>query len=380
VPQSQAEHGGQAGQQQGLHGDEGCHARGRSPQHAQHGEVTLAGAHRMQQGHPDRQAGGGQQHDAEAAQHLGAGTDEPHQPRGLECGRGGLQTLLRVDPARQHDGRQRAAVAHQREGDLACLVGFAVVRSGVVVLMHLPDRGEVGEHEAVEHAARDFEHADDLEAVVGMGASAFGQAMAAGKAVADLEAAGSRHLGAEHGLHRARPEGALRQPAPVEAEVVGCRADDAPAAEGVAQRHRHGLRHQGLPPQQLQRRQRDVAGGGVQVEDAGQHDLHGAAFGAHDEVDAGQVAPQAGLDLGAGAQHEGHGREAQGQQQQVQRRRQRAGPEVAPGQADHSTTSATSSLEPSASTTRASWLAMASVQPSRSAASSSKASRVTVWS
>mmetsp|Transcript_5529 Transcript_5529/g.13368 ORF Transcript_5529/g.13368 Transcript_5529/m.13368 type:complete len:288 (+) Transcript_5529:256-1119(+) len=138
------------------------------------------------------------------------------------------------------------------------------------------------------------------------------------------------------------------------------------------------------------------------MEDAGQHDLHRTALGPDHQVDARQVAPEPGLDLGTGAQHKGHRGQTQGQQQQVQRGRQRAGPEITPGQPDHarpsaravgarlanglargrldSTSSDTSARSLSASTTRASWLAITSVQPSRSAASSSKASRCRVWS
>jgi hypothetical protein len=227
MPRREAQQRRQAGQQQGLQCDQRGDARGRRAQHAQHGQIALAGAHRMQQRDPDRQARRDQQHDAEATQHVRAGADQPHQPRRLQRRRGGLQALLGIDPARQRHRRQRAAVAHQRQRDLAPVVVHVMGFAGVMLLMDLPDGGQVGQHEAVQHAARFSQYADDLERLFAMRAAAFGQAVAAGETVAGLEPRRARHLRAQHRLHRPRPQRTPLQPGAVQAEVVRRRAGNA---------------------------------------------------------------------------------------------------------------------------------------------------------
>jgi hypothetical protein len=79
--------------------------------------------------------------------------------------------------------------------------------------------------------------------------------------------------------------------------------------------------------------QRDVARGHVDVEHPRQDELQRAALGAHHQVDAAQVALKRPVELRGHQQHQRDGGQAQREQQQVERRRQRARPQVAPGQA-----------------------------------------------
>ena len=182
----------EGGQHQRLQRNQASDARRRRTEHPQHREVALALAHRVQQRHQHRQRRRQQQHAAEATQHVHAHPHHAQQPRGLQRRHRGLQPRLRVDPARQHHRGQRAAVAHQHHADLERGVRrgpgalVLVVRGVVVILgavaipgavagvvvvapalrfmgrlrrvpmrrMGLPDRGQVRQHQPVDHTAR----------------------------------------------------------------------------------------------------------------------------------------------------------------------------------------------------------------------------------
>ena len=74
-------------------------------------------------------------------------------------------------------------------------------------------------------------------------------------------------------------------------------ADDAVALIVVAQTDRDNLGHQRVFLQRLDRRKIDIARRHVQMQHTGQNQLHRAAFGAHDHVNAGQIPVKGALHM-----------------------------------------------------------------------------------
>ena len=166
----------------------------------------------------------------------------------------------------QHRGRQRAAVTHQDQRGLAMLV-VVVMRFfiGMVLVVHLPDRGEIGQHQAVQHAAGVGQHAHHFELMIAMLAAAGTQAVAAGKPVTEAQAARSRDLGAQYGLHGLGPHRALRDAGAVQSAHVPPRAAHPPRPLAVLVAERPGGRgefeqSQGVSPGLVRHGRKDPAG------------------------------------------------------------------------------------------------------------------------
>ena len=119
------------------------------------------------------------------------------------------------------------------------------------------------------------------------------------------------------------PGPALRERHPVVRQVVGVGADDAKAAEAVAQAQRNQLGHLRLPAQLLARRASGMLPGGTSMWNTpARINCIGLPLAPDHQVDAGQVALERAVDLLAGQQHEGDRGQAQRQQQQVEQRLQ----------------------------------------------------------
>ena len=170
--------------------------------------------------------------------------------------------------------------------------------------MHLPDRLGGRQHQPVEHRTTGRQNAGDGVGALTVGMPAAGQAVRAGKRVADLEPALLRHAGAKHRLHRRRPHRPLRQGRAVVADVIGRAADNPEPTKTVAHADGNDFRHLRMQLQRLHGGQRNVAGGNIELQHAGQNKLHRATLGADDRIDARQVALECGVDLVADQQQE----------------------------------------------------------------------------
>ena len=192
--------------------------------------------------------------------------------------------------------------------------------------MYCPDRGQIGQHQAVEHAAAGCQQACDKVFLSIVFTALLTQSMVAGKLVADFQPGHAGHLRPQQSLHRFAPDLALIQAPLVQLQVIGAGADDAKTTQAVSQGQRQGPGHKGMGAQSLEGRQRDIAGRGIEVEHPRQHDLHRAALGTDHQVNTAQIASDPGVDLFADQQDKSHRCQPQAQQQQVQTCRQWLGP------------------------------------------------------
>ena len=333
MAQQQPQRAGKQGQQQRLADNDTRHLGRRRTEHAQHGQIGPALAHRAPQRDEDAQPRAEQQDHAKAAQHVGAYAHHTQQPGNLHRRRRRLHVGRRVDQARQAHRGERAAVADQRHRHLALVVHdlavLVVERSGLFV--HLPDRFGSGQHQPVENAGARRQQPRHLVVVVAVGMAASSESVRAGELRAHMQPGAVRHLGADDGLHRLRPDGALRKAGLVMRRVGRACAHNAKAAKAVAQTQRYELRYLRVLLQFLHLLQRDIAGRHVDVKDAGQDQLQRAALGPDDQVNSCQVALESVVELLAHQQHEADRRQTQRQQQQVQSSRQRLRQQIAPG-------------------------------------------------
>ncbi len=107
-------------------------------------------------------------------------------------------------------------------------------------------------------------------------------------------------------------------------------ADDAVTVKVVAQADGDDAGNQRVLFQCTHRLQWHIARRHVNVQHAAQNQLHGAALGTHNHVNAGQVALEGFGELVPDQQQKGDGRQPQAEQQDVERCAQRAGPQVVP--------------------------------------------------
>ena len=194
--------------------------------------------------------------------------------------------------------------------------------------VHEPDALDAAEDEPVEHGAGRLQHAHDLVRALAVLLAAFGDAVAADELAADGEPGGARRFRAEHGFHRLAPQPAGRRLAAVVRDIVVRRAHDPEAAEAVAERERDRLLDRPVLRELLRGRERDIAGGRIEVEHRRQDELHRAPLRAGHEVDAARIAPHPLLDLVCGEQHERDRPDAEREQHQVERGVQRLRAEV----------------------------------------------------
>ena len=204
--------------------------------------------------------------------------------------------------------------------------------------------------------------------------------MGPGEGLTQAKAQRTRHRGPQNHLHRCIPHAAPGQRCGVQLRIRQRGTDDAVALEVIAQADGDHLRDQRIGPQGIDGAQLNIAGRHIQVEHAGQNELHRAALGTHHHIDTSQVAIKSTLHLVGNQQQKRDGRQPQRQQQHVQNRRQRPRPEVAPGQSErvHAATSSrskrgrrrvwtfpgTTAKGPAKkSPTRASWVAITRVAP-----------------
>ena len=106
--------------------------------------------------------------------------------------------------------------------------------------------------------------------------------------------------------------------------IIRCRSHDAKASKAVAQTQRNQFGDSRVLLQGFHLCQRDIARGRIDMKHARQNQLHGAAFGTDDDVNALQIALKSMVDLAADEQNQRDGRHAQRQQQHIQSRSQRA--------------------------------------------------------
>src|SRR5918998_3096002 len=100
-------------------------------------------------------------------------------------------------------------------------------------------------------------------------------------------------------------------------DVLVVRTDDAKAAMIVTHRKWKSPFHRPMFRELLRILPRNVSGWHVELIDARKNDLHGAAFRAHDEIDAARVAMHALLEL-TRCEHEQHdGRDPERKQKHV---------------------------------------------------------------
>ena len=149
--------------------------------------------------------------------------------------------------------------------------------------------------------------------------AALREAVVADELAANSEAGGARGRGAEHGLHRGFPQTARGELAAVVADIVVRRAGDAEPAERVAERERDRPLDRTMLRELLRLDERDVARRRVDVKHRRQDELHRAALGARDEIDAARVAAHALLELVARQQEQRDRSDAEREQHDVER-------------------------------------------------------------
>ena len=116
------------------------------------------------------------------------------------------------------------------------------------------------------------------------------QTMGADKLRAQTQPQFLRRCGSQHHLQRSIPNSALLQVGLVEGEVRRRSTHNAKALKVVAQANGHHAGHHRVRLQRLDGLQRHVTGRHIQVKNAGQNELHRAAFGAHHHINPRQIA------------------------------------------------------------------------------------------
>ena len=155
------------------------------------------------------------------------------------------------------------------------------------------------------------------------GAAAAAETMRAGELIADAHANLGRHAGADGRFERRLPPRSRCQLG-IEVRRIGrLGADNAIAAETVAERHWYDRLDHARLGQGSGIGDADVAGRNIDVENARQDELQGAALGAHHHVDAARVAHQVILELLREQQQQRDGADAKRQQGQIERRVER---------------------------------------------------------
>ena len=145
-------------------------------------------------------------------------------------------------------------------------------------------------------------------------------------------------------------------------------ADDAKARQTVAQRQRNGFRDKRVLRPALGLGKRDVPRRKIDVIDAGQDELQGAALAADHQVDAAGVPGEAVLELRTEEQQQHDHGDTERQQRQIERGVERPGANVGEAEAEQAHGWAGSSRRcPKCGLRRASCVAMTSVAPEASA-------------
>ena len=247
------------------------------------------------------------------------------------------------------------------------LVGFHAVGQ--------PDALDRRENHPIEDTRRRLEHADHGIGMLAVLGAARSEAVTADEAVAHAKPGPGRDERAERRFERRLPQPAPGQLAAIMLGIRMLGADDAKARQTVAQRQRNGFRDKRVLRPALGVGKRDVPRRKIDVIDAGQDELQGAALAADHQVDATGVPGQAVLELRTEEQQQHDHGNAERQQRQIERGVERPGANVGEAEAEQAHGWAGSSRRcPKCGLRRASWVAMTSVAPDASAWARSSAS------
>ena len=144
-------------------------------------------------------------------------------------------------------------------------------------------------------------------------------AVAADELIADLEAARGRDARPKGRLEGRLPETALGERRAVVLRIGVLGAEDAKAREVVAHRDRDRALDPRMLPPAGDLGERNVAGREIDLVDAREHQLQGAALGADHQVEAAGIAQEAVLELGAEQQQQHDRTDPQRQQDEIER-------------------------------------------------------------
>ena len=240
------------------------------------------------------------------------------------------------------------------------LVGFHAVDQ--------PDALDGRENYPIEDTCRRLEHADHGIGMLAVLRAAWSQTVTADEVVAHAEPGPRRDERAERRFERRLPQPAPGQLAAIVRGMGVLGADDAKAGEAVAERQRNRFRDKRVLRPAFGLGERNVPRRKIDVIDAGQDELQGAALAADHQVDAAGVPGEAVLELRTEEQQQDDHGNTERQQRQIERGVERPGANVGEAEAEQAHGRAGSSRRcPKCALRRASCVAMTSVAPDASA-------------
>ena len=200
-----------------------------------------------------------------------------------------------------------------------CVTGVGIRFVVVVFLaMHLPNGGQVGYNQLIEHRVGRFQRAYNAVRVGGMGLATRIATVVAYKAVAGLQGGGFCNGAAQQGLHGlAEQLPGLQLPA-ILVQVGGIGTQYFEVFIAVAKGQGYQLLYKRIAAQFFHLGQWYIARGGIYLVHGAEYQLQRTAFGAHHHVNVFEVGVKLVLHLGLHQQQGADDAHAQHQQYHAQ--------------------------------------------------------------